>query len=121
MRYQGPGGYGIGDIGPHFFKGLQNLTCINIGNSVKMNIHPDAFNPLISLKILFIDGVVLKETNLTAVLSPLKGLSKLMLHRADLDSLPANLLPPNNSLKVLKVSSNHIRTLNKEMLNNLPR
>ncbi|XP_038157016.1 toll-like receptor 13 [Cyprinodon tularosa] len=120
MRYQGPGGYGIGDIGPHFFKGLQNLTCINIGNSVKMNIHPDAFTPLISLKILFIDGVVLKETNLSAVLSPLKGLSKLMLHRADLDSLPANLLPPNNSLKVLKVSSNHIRTLNKEMLSNIP-
>ncbi|XP_035987945.1 toll-like receptor 13 [Fundulus heteroclitus] len=119
MRYQGPGG-GIGDIGPDFFKGLQKLRCINIGNSVKMNIHADAFAPLTSLKILYIDGVVLKDINLTAVLFPLKSLSKLMLNMADLDTLPANLLPPNNSLRILQVSSNHIHTLNKELLDNLP-
>ncbi|KAK5602921.1 hypothetical protein CRENBAI_019531 [Crenichthys baileyi] len=121
MRYQGPGGYGIGDIGPDFFKGLQKLKCMQIGNSIKMNVHPGAFAPLISLKILYIYGVNLKEINLTAVLLPLKGLSKLMLNRADLDTLPAHLLPPNNSLEVLRVESNHIHTLSKEILDNLPR
>ncbi|MED6231463.1 hypothetical protein ATANTOWER_016487 [Ataeniobius toweri] len=121
MRYQGPGGSGIGDIGPDFFKGLQKLKCMQIGNSIKMNVHPGAFAPLISLKILYIYGVNLKDTNLTAVLLPLKGLSKLMLNRADLDTLPAHLLPPNNSLEILRVQSNHIHTLSKEILDNLPR
>ncbi|MEQ2243488.1 hypothetical protein ILYODFUR_007492 [Ilyodon furcidens] len=121
MRYQGPGGSGIGDIGPDFFKGLQKLKCMQIGNSIKMTVHPGAFAPLISLKILYIYGVNLKDTNLTAVLLPLKGLLKLMLNRADLDTLPAHFLPPNNSLEILRVQSNHIHTLSKEILDNLPR
>ncbi|KAM4524155.1 uncharacterized protein PAE49_000595 [Odontesthes bonariensis] len=121
MNYQGPGGQGIGAIGRNFFKGQHQLVSISIGHSIMMDIHPDAFAPLVNLKRLYIAGVVMKTTNLTAVLSPLKRLQKLTLSRADLDTLPTNLLPPNNSLEILKVQSNHIRTVDKRLLDALPR
>ena len=121
MEYQGLGGQGIGHIGHHFFKGLHNLVSFGTGHSIKMNIHPDAFIPLVNLKYLYLAGVVMKDTNLTALLSPLKKLRKLTLFRTDVDVLPTNLLPPNNTLEILKVQSNHIRTVDKEMLDALPR
>lgn len=121
MNYQGPGGQGIGNIGPHFFQGQRRLTSIAMGHSIMVNFHPDAFVPLVNLKYLYIAGVVMKTTNLSAVLSPLKRLKKLTLYRADLDALPANLLPPNNTLEILKVQSNHLHTVDKMMLDALPR
>ncbi|XP_070708148.1 toll-like receptor 13 [Pempheris klunzingeri] len=121
MNYQGPGGRGIGDIGPHFFQGPRRLTSVAIGHSIMVNFHPDAFVPLINLKYLYIAGVIMKTTNLSAVLSPLKRLQKLTLYRADLDALPANLLPPDNSLEILKVQSNHLHIVDKIMLDALPR
>uniref|UniRef100_A0A3Q1FJT6 Toll-like receptor 13 n=1 Tax=Acanthochromis polyacanthus TaxID=80966 RepID=A0A3Q1FJT6_9TELE len=121
MNYQGPGGQGIGNIGPNFFQGQHRLNHIAIGHSIMMNIHPDAFVLLVNLTQLYIAGVVMKTTNLTAVLSPLKRLKKLTLYRADLDVLPTNLLPPDNTLEVLKVQANHIRTVDKDLLDALPR
>ncbi|XP_022598134.1 toll-like receptor 13 [Seriola dumerili] len=121
MNYQGPGGRGIGDIGPHFFQGQRQLICVGIGHSILLNIHPDAFSPLVNLKQLYIAGVIMKTTNLSAVFSPLKRLKKLTLYRADLDTLPANLLPPDNALEVLKVQSNHLHTVDKMTLDALPR
>ncbi|XP_070783197.1 toll-like receptor 13 [Enoplosus armatus] len=121
MNYQGPGGQGIGTIGPHFFQGQRQLTSVGLGHSIKVDFHPDALVPLVNLKHLYIAGVVMKTTNLSAVLSPLKGLKKLTLYRADLDALPANLLPPDNTLEILKVQSNHLHTVDKMMLDALPR
>lgn len=121
MNYQGPGGQGIGDIGPRFFQGLHRLYSVSIGHSIRMDIHPDAFAPLANLSILYIAGVVMKATNLTAVLSPLKKLKKLSLYQADIDTLPTRLLPPENMLEILKVQSNHIHTVDKTMLDTLPR
>lgn len=121
MNYQGPGGRGIGDIGPHFFEGPQQLISVSIGNSIRINFHPDAFVPLQNLTRLYIAGVLMKTTNLTAVFSPLKRLQKLTLYRADLDALPTNLLPPDNTLEILKVQSNHLHTVDKTMLDGLPR
>ncbi|XP_051274354.1 toll-like receptor 13 [Dicentrarchus labrax] len=121
MNYQGPGGRGIGNIGPHFFQGPSQLISVAIGHSIKIDFHPDALVPLVNLKYLYIAGVVMKTTNLSAVLSPLKTLKKLTLYRADLDALPANLLPPDNTLETLKVQSNHIHTIDKMMLDALPR
>lgn len=121
MNYQGPGGQGIGTIGPNFFQGQRNLTKIAIGHSIKLDFDPDAFVPLVSLKKLYIAGAVLRKTNLSRVLSPLKKLEKLSLCSVDLDALPANLLPPNNTLKVLKVQGNHLHTLDKALLEALPR
>ncbi|XP_073346036.1 uncharacterized protein [Pagrus major] len=121
MEYQGPGGRGIGTIGPHFFQGPRRLTSFGIGHSIKVNFHPDAFVPLVHLKYLYIAGVVMKTTNLSATLSPLKNLQKLTLYRADLDALPANLLPPDNRLEILKLQANHLRTVDKTMLDALPR
>ncbi|XP_040922374.1 toll-like receptor 13 [Toxotes jaculatrix] len=121
MNYQGPGGRGIGDIGPHFFKGPHQLTSIAIGHSIMVNFHHDAFAPLVNLKFLYIAGVVMKTTNLSASFTPLKKLKRLTLYRADLDALPANLLPPDNTLEILKVQSNHLRTVDKTMLDSLPR
>ncbi|XP_050923345.1 toll-like receptor 13 [Lates calcarifer] len=121
LNYQGPGGRGIGDIGPHFFEGPQQLISVSIGNSIRINFHPDAFVPLQNLTRLYIAGVLMKTTNLTAVFSPLKRLQKLTLYRADLDALPTNLLPPDNTLEILKVQSNHLHTVDKTMLDGLPR
>ncbi|XP_068439518.1 toll-like receptor 13 [Clinocottus analis] len=121
MNYQGPGGQGIGVIGPHFFKGPRRLSSIAMGHSILVHFHHDAFVPLVHLKNLYIAGVDLKTTNLSAVLSPLINLKKLTLYRADLDALPANLMPPNNTLEVLKVQSNHLHTVDKTMLDALPR
>ncbi|XP_059180837.1 toll-like receptor 13 [Centropristis striata] len=121
IRYQGPGGRGIGVIGPSFFKGPSRLNSVAIGNSIHLEFHPDAFLPLVNLECLRITGTVLKTTNLSAVLSPLKRLRKLTLDRADLDALPANLLPQDNSLKVLKVQSNHLHRVDKTLLDALPR
>ena len=121
MNYQGPGGRGIGNIGPYFFQGQRQLITLAIGHSIKIDFHRDAFAPLVKLKQLYIAGVIMKTTNLSAVLSPLKSLRKLTLFRADLDTLPADLLPPNNSLETLKVQSNHLRTVDKMMLDVLPR
>ncbi|KAM6963459.1 uncharacterized protein LKV04_019530 [Tautogolabrus adspersus] len=121
MNYQGPGGQGIGNIGPHFFQNAHQLTAVRIGHSIKLDFHPDAFVPLTKLKILDIAGVSMKTTNLSAVLSPLKTLRKLSLYRADLDTLPANLMPPDNTLEILKVQSNHLHTVDKTMLDALPR
>lgn len=121
MDYQGPGGQGIGNIGPHFFQGLGRLTSVAIGHSIMVDFHSDAFIPLVNLKYLYIAGVVVKTTNLSAALSPLKMLKKLTIYRADLDALPANLLPPDNILEILKVQSNHLRTVDKTMLDALPR
>lgn len=121
MNYQGPGGRGIGNIGPHFFQGQRQLTSVAIGHSILVNFHPEAFVPLVNLKYLYIAGVVMKTTNLSAVLSPLKRQQKLTLYRAELDALPANLLPPDNTLEILKFQSNHVRTVDKMMLDALPR
>ncbi|XP_071318192.1 toll-like receptor 13 [Trachinotus anak] len=121
MNYQGPGGQGIGNIGPRFFQGQHQLNSIAIGHSIKLNFHEEAFVPLVNLKILYIAGVDMKMTNLSAVFSPLKRLRKLTLYRVDLDALPANLLPPDNTLEVLKVHSNHLHTVDKRMLDALPR
>eukprot|EP00064_Thunnus_orientalis_P004565 superscaffoldBa00000416_g4577 len=121
MNYQGPGGRGIGNIGPDFFQGQRQLTSLAIGHSINVDFHCDAFAPLVRLKYLYIAGVIMKSTNLSAVLSPLKSLKKLTLYRADLDTLPADLLPPDNSLEILKVQSNHLHTVNKTMLDVLPR
>lgn len=120
MNYQGPGGEGIGDIGPYFFQGLHRLNSVAIGNSIRVDFHPDAFVPLVNLKYLYISGVV-KATNLSAVFSPLKKLKRLTLYRIDLDVLPANLMPPDNTLEMLKVQSNHLRTVDKTTLDALPR
>lgn len=121
MRYQGPGGQGIGTIGPHFFQGHSQLTSVCIGHSTLLDFHPDAFVPLVNLKSLYIAGVVMKTTNLSATLSPLKKLKKLTLYRTDLDALPVNLLPPDNMLEMLKVQSNHLHTVDKTMMDALPR
>ncbi|KAM3591312.1 uncharacterized protein V6R79_000087 [Siganus canaliculatus] len=119
MNYQGPGGRGIGTIGPHFFQSQSRLTSIAIGHSIMLDFHPDAFVPLVNLKKLYIAGVVMKTTNLSAVLSRLKRLQKLTLYRADLDALPANLLPPDNTLEVLQVQANHLHKLDQNMLDTL--
>ncbi|KAL6095162.1 uncharacterized protein ACO6RY_16420 [Pungitius sinensis] len=121
LNYQGPGGEGVGTIGPHFFQGQRNLTSLTIGHSILLEFHPDALVPLVNLRKLFIDSVVMKRTNLSAVLSPLKNLKKLTLFRIDLDALPADLLPPDNKLEVLQVKSNHLHTVDKPMLDALPR
>nr|QFE31824.1 toll-like receptor 21-2 [Sillago sinica] len=121
MNYQGPGGRGIGNIGPDFFRGPGRLTSVSIGHSIKLSFHPDAFVPLVHLRHLNIAGVDLKTTNVSAVLSPLKNLWKLILYRTDLDVLPTNLLPPDNNLAILKVKANHFRTVDKAMLDALPR
>lgn len=121
MNYQGPGGQGIGNIGPNFFRGLHNVNSVAIGNSIRVDVHPDAFVPLVNLKYLYIAGVVMKTTNLSAVFSPLKRLKRLTLYRLDLDVLPANLMPPDNTLEMLKVQANHLRTVDKNMLDALPR
>ncbi|XP_075949692.1 uncharacterized protein LOC142951777 [Anarhichas minor] len=121
MNYQGPGGQGIGIIGPHFFQGQRRLISVAIGHSILLDFHPDAFVPLVNLKHLYIAGVVMRTTNLSTVLSPLKNLKELILYRADLDALPANLMPPDNTLEILKVQSNHLHTMDKTMLDALPR
>ncbi|XP_020493189.2 toll-like receptor 13 [Labrus bergylta] len=121
MNYQGPGGQGIGNIGPHFFQNAHQLISVGIGHSIKLDFHPDAFVPLVKLKYLHIAGVIMKTTNLSAVLSPLKTLRKLTLYRADLDTLPANLLSPGNTLEILKVQSNHLHTVDKTVVDALPR
>ncbi|XP_031147307.1 toll-like receptor 13 [Sander lucioperca] len=121
MTYQGPGGQGIGTIGPHFFQDQRQLISFEIGHSILLDFHPDAFIPLVNLKYLYIAGVVMKTTNLSAVLSPLKQLKRLTIYRADLDALPANLLPPDNTLEILKVQSNHLHTVDIAMLDALPR
>ncbi|XP_029312425.1 toll-like receptor 13 [Cottoperca gobio] len=121
MDYQGPGGQGIGIIGPHFFQGQSRLTSVSIGNSILMEFHPDAFVPLVNLTFLYITGMAMTKTNLSAALSPLKRLKMLILYRADLDALPANLMPPDNTLEVLEVKSNHLHTVDKRMLDALPR
>lgn len=121
MNYQGPGGDGIGEIGPHFFQGQRQLNAVAMGHSIKLNIHPDALRPLVNLKQLYIAGVIMKTTNLSAVLSPLKRMTKLTLFRAELEALPARLLPPDNTLEILKVQSNHLHTMDKIMLDGLPR
>ncbi|XP_074519569.1 uncharacterized protein LOC141785272 [Halichoeres trimaculatus] len=121
MNYQGPGGQGIGSIGPDFFKDAHRLTSVSFGHSIQMYIHPEAFVPLVKLKYLYIAGVIMKTTNLTAVLSPLKTLKKLSLYRADLEGLPANLLPLDNALEILQVRANHLHTVDKEVLDALPR
>lgn len=121
MNYQGPGGQGIGNIGPHFFQGLHRLTSVAIGNSIMLQFHPDAFVPLVNLKYLYISGVDMKTTNLSTVFSPLKKMKRLTLYRVDLDALPTNLMPPDNTLQMLKVQSNHLRTVDKAMLDALPR
>ncbi|XP_071387231.1 toll-like receptor 13 [Centroberyx affinis] len=121
LNYQGPGGRGIGYIGPHFFEGQRRLVSLAIGHSIRGDFHPEAFVPLVNLTALYIAGMVMSKTNLTAVLLPLKGLKKLTLYRADLDALPANLLPPGNSLEILKVQSNHLHTMDKPLLEALPR
>lgn len=121
MNYQGPGGEGIGVIGPRFFQGQRQLTSVAIGHSIQVDFHADAFVPLVKLKFLYIAGVLMKTTNLSAVFSPLKSLKKLTLYRADIDALPANLMPPDNTLEVLKVQSNHLHTVDKAMLDALPR
>ncbi|CAJ1080890.1 toll-like receptor 13 [Xyrichtys novacula] len=120
MNYQGPGGQGLGNIGPNFFHNTHQLTSVSIGHSIKLDIHPDAFVPLVKLKSLYIAGVLTKTMNLSAVLSPLKTLKKLTLYRADLDALPANLLPPGNTLTTLQVQSNHLHTVDKTLLDALP-
>ncbi|KAK2820262.1 hypothetical protein Q5P01_023221 [Channa striata] len=116
-----PGGQGTGIIGPHFFKGQGQLNSVAIGNSIMVDFHPDAFVPLVNLKYLYVAGVVLKTTNLSAVFSPLKKLKRLTLYRIDLDSLPANLMPPDNTLEMLKVQANHIRVVDKTMVDALAR
>nr|XP_020461930.1 toll-like receptor 13 [Monopterus albus] len=121
MNYQGPGAQGIGNIGPHFFQGLGHLTSIAIGHTIMANFHPDAFVPLVKLKFLYIAGVNMKTTNLSAAFFPLKRLKRLTLYRVDLDKLPANLMPPDNTLEILKVQSNHLHTVDKSMLDALPR
>uniref|UniRef100_A0A3Q3LPW7 Toll-like receptor 13 n=1 Tax=Mastacembelus armatus TaxID=205130 RepID=A0A3Q3LPW7_9TELE len=121
MNYQGPGGQGIGNIGPHFFQGLHRLTSVAIGHSIMVDFHPDAFVPLVNLKYLYIAGVIMKMTNLSAVFLPLKRLKRLTLFRTDLDVLPTNLMPPDNTLEILKVQSNHLHTVEKMMLDALPR
>lgn len=121
MNYQGPGGRGIGNIGPDFFQSQRQLISLAIGHSIMVDFHHKAFEPLVNLKYLYIAGVVMKTTNLSAVFYPLKRLQKLTLYRADLDALPADLLPPDNSLEILKVQSNHIHTVDKTILDFLPR
>ncbi|KAK2884877.1 toll-like receptor 13 isoform X1 [Channa argus] len=121
MNYQGPGGQGIGIIGPYFFQGLSHLTSVAIGNSLMVDFHPDAFAPLVNLTYLYISGVVMKTTNLSALFSPLKRLKRLTLYRIDLDTLPANLMPPDNTLEMLKVQANHLRIVDKSLLDTLKR
>lgn len=121
MNYQGPGGRGIGTIGPRFFQSQHRLSAFSIGHTIILNFHPDAFVPLVNLKILYIAGVDMKTTNLSALFSPLKRLRKLILYRVDIDALPANLMPPDNALEILKVTSNHLRTVDKAMMDAFPR
>ncbi|XP_030256607.1 toll-like receptor 13 isoform X2 [Sparus aurata] len=121
MEYQGPGGGGIGTIGQHFFQGPRRLSQLAIGHSIMVDFHPDAFVPLVHLQQLYIAGVVMKTTNLSATLSPLKNLKRLTIYRADLDTLPANLLPPDNTLETLQLRANHLHTVDKTMLDALPR
>nr|USC27895.1 toll-like receptor 13 [Sebastiscus marmoratus] len=108
-------------INPYFSGGQRQLTSVAIGHSIQVDFHADAFVPLVNLKFLYIAGVLMKTTNLSAVMSPLKSLKKLTLFRADIDALPANLMPPDNTLEILKVQSNHLHTVDKAMLDALPR
>ncbi|KAL7371994.1 hypothetical protein ABVT39_008181 [Epinephelus coioides] len=121
MNYQGPGGQGIGVIGSQFFQGQGRLTSLHIGNTIVLDFSPDALVPLVNLKELYIGGVTMKTTNLSAVLSPLKSLKRFFLYRADLDALPASLMPPDNSLETLKLPFNHLHTVDKMTLDSLPR
>lgn len=121
LRYQVPGGSGIGVIGPEVFRGLSNLTQLTLGNSILNDFHPDAFVPLVKLKYLYIGNMIMRDINLTTIFAPLKHLEKLTLYMTDLDILPPRLMPLENSLRILRVHSNHLRTVDKTMLDLLPR
>ncbi|KAM4624501.1 uncharacterized protein ACJ7VT_005351 [Polymixia lowei] len=120
LNYQGTGGGGIGDIGPRFFQGLRRLVNLAVGHSLA-DFHPEAFVHLANLTSLYIADMVMSKTNLTALFSPLRSLKKLTLVKTDLEDLPADLLPKGNSLELLIVNSNHLHTMDKTMLNALPR
>ncbi|KAK1881839.1 Toll-like receptor 13 [Dissostichus eleginoides] len=140
LRYLSLKGNRIKMLSTNILSGLTNLRKMVLYNNRLHFKHNDApFINLTSLEFLdmryqgpgreclgvigpnfFKVGAAMKKTNLSAVFSPLKSLKQLTL-RADLDVLPANLLPPDNSLEFIKLWSNHLHTVDKNMLNALQR
>lgn len=82
--------------------------------------HPNTFVPLVNFRQNFGAGITFSNTNLSTVLHPLKTLEILTFYKTDLDTLPDNLLPPGNSLKVSLIQSNHLHVLEKSLFDNLP-
>ena len=121
MRYQGPAGMGLGYLDKGFFTGLSQLRSLAMGNTIDTEFHPDTFTPLVSLQKLYLAGLSMRQTNLTALLWPLRALKKLDLYQVDLDFVPAPLLPMGNSLEILHLKSNHLRGLQKALFESLPR
>lgn len=80
LCYQGPGGRGIGHFGEGFFKDQRHLRGLSIGYTIMSEFHPETA-PLVNLKVLYLGGVTMANTVLSAILSPLKSLKKLTLFR----------------------------------------
>ncbi|KAG9355882.1 hypothetical protein JZ751_000726 [Albula glossodonta] len=119
LSYQG-GYIKFGYLGSNFFKGLGNLRNLILSFVTLTKIDVNTFSPLVNLKNLFLSDIILTNVNLTALFTPFVSLTDLFIMKADLDFLPSNLLPPNNSLKYLKIQSNHFHVLEKSIYDNLP-
>ncbi|XP_036375175.1 toll-like receptor 13 [Megalops cyprinoides] len=120
LCYQGPVRVGMGYLGPTLFNGLTNLQNLSLGYVSATTFDPDVFAPVAKLKLLYIANIEMTNNNLTALFRHLASLEDLYLMQCDLDVLPATLLPPQNSLKYLKIQSNHFHTLEKSLHDNLP-
>ncbi|MBN3304318.1 TLR13 protein, partial [Amia calva] len=119
FRYQGPGGDGLGTLGPSFFRGTENLHSLALGYMFMVTFHQDAFTPLSNLSLLYIASVSLTNVNLGRLFRNLTSLRKLTLYKTDLDSLPQDLLPPGSPLEYLNVRSNHFHVLEESLLGRL--
>nr|QOS44506.1 toll-like receptor 13 [Argyrosomus japonicus] len=106
------------------FEDLKSLSYLDLsGNRIK-RLTPAILSGLVNLKqfVLYNNRLHFKSYESPFIsLTSLERLRKLTLYRTDLDDLPANLMPPDNTLEILKVTSNHLHTVDKAMLDALPR
>ncbi|TKS89932.1 Toll-like receptor 13 [Collichthys lucidus] len=106
------------------FEDLKSLRYLDLsGNRIK-RLTPAILSGLVSLKqfVLYNNRLHFKSYESPFInLTSLERLKKLTLYRTDLDDLPANLMPPDNTLEILKVTSNHFHTVDKAMLDPFPR
>ncbi|XP_041737851.1 toll-like receptor 13 [Coregonus clupeaformis] len=105
------------------FRDLENLDYLDLsGNHIK-RLTPAILQGLVKLKQLVLYNNCLhfdKDDAPFINMTALESLEKLTFYKTDLDTLPDNLLPPGNSLKVLLVQSNHLHVLEKSLFDNLP-